>query len=142
MKGLTTQIVLVVLAFGVLAVYGQASLPSNGTAYEEVVVETSLYVRRPSTVLRRQQLRAQEKGDSRVKREISHSTDHTNSHLKSNALNPTAGHQKQTKDNFIQSFFDKGFNNGASKAEQRAFYKQKPVVASQKQAAGGGNQLV
>ncbi|EAT47640.1 AAEL001261-PA [Aedes aegypti] len=143
MNSLTTQIVLVVLVFGVLTVYGQTDskpyTPSNGTAFEEVLVETSLYVKRPSKLLRRQQLRAQEKGDSRVKRDISHSTDHANSYLKSNALNPAAGHQKQTKDNFIQSFFDKGFNNGASKAEQRAFYKQKPVVAAKKST---GNQLV
>uniref|UniRef100_A0A023EGI7 Secreted protein n=1 Tax=Aedes albopictus TaxID=7160 RepID=A0A023EGI7_AEDAL len=139
MRSSTTQIVFVVLIFGVLVIYGQADSPSNGTAFEEVVVETSLYVSRPSTVLRRQQLRAQEKGDSRTKRDISHSTDHANSNLKSNALNPAAGHQKQSKDNFIQSFFDKGFNNGASKAEQRAFYKQKPALAATKPA---GNQLV
>lgn len=68
MKGLITQIVLVTFIFGILTVYGQT--PSNGTAFEEVVVETSLYVRRPSTVLRRQQLRVQEKGASRTKREI------------------------------------------------------------------------
>ncbi|XP_062550495.1 uncharacterized protein LOC134215288 isoform X2 [Armigeres subalbatus] len=140
MKNITTPIVLVILVFGVLTVYGQTDsklqTPSNGSAFEEVVVETSLYVRRPSTVLRRQQLRALEDGSSRVKRDISHSTDHANSNLRSNALNPAAS--KLTNDNFIQSFLDKGFNNGASKAEQRAFYKQKPV-ASKKQT---GNQLV
>lgn len=74
MNSLTTQIVLVVLVFGVLTVYGQTDskpyTPSNGTAFEEVLVETSLYVKRPSKLLRRQQLRAQEKGDSRVKRDI------------------------------------------------------------------------
>lgn len=70
MKSSTTQIVFVVLVFGVLVIYGQADSPSNGTAFEEVIVETSLYVSRPSTVLRRQQLRAQEKGDSRTKRDI------------------------------------------------------------------------
>lgn len=57
----------------------------------------------------------------------SHSADHTDSKLKTNALNPTAGYQKKPKDDFIRKFLDKGFNNGASKAEQRAFYKQKPV---------------
>ncbi|XP_065074061.1 uncharacterized protein LOC135698114 [Ochlerotatus camptorhynchus] len=136
MKGFITQIVLVIFIFGFLTVYGQT--PNNGTAFEEVVVETSLYVRRPSTVLRRQQLRVQEKGASRKRRDISHSTDHADSKLKVNALNPTTGHQKQSKDGFIQAFFDKGFNNGASKAEQRAFYKQKPVTSKKQD----GNQLV
>lgn len=135
MKGLISQIVLVIFMYGFLTVNGQTS--NNGTAFEEVVVETSLYVRRPSTVLRRQQLRVQEKGDSRTKRDISHSTDHTGSKLKSNALSPTGGHQKQPKDDLILTFFDKGFNNGASKAEQRAFYKQKPVTSKKQD----GNQL-
>lgn len=129
MKGLITQIVLVIFIFGFLTVYGQT--PTNGTAFEEVVVETSLYVRRPSTPLRRQQFRAQEKGASRTRRDISHSADHVDSKLKTNALNPTFGHQKQPKDDFMLTFFDKGFNNGASKVEQRAFYKQKPVTSKQ-----------
>lgn len=136
MKGLITQIVLVIFIFGFLTVYGQT--PDNGTAFEEVVVETSLYVRRPSTVLRRQQLRVQEKGASRKRRDISHSAGHADSKLKTNALNPIAGHQKKPKDDFMQTFFDKGFNNGASKAEQRAFYKQKPVTSKKQD----GNQLV
>ncbi|XP_055627923.1 uncharacterized protein LOC129769586 [Toxorhynchites rutilus septentrionalis] len=124
-----------IVIVGYFVVYAQDSkksqAPNNGTTYEEVVVETSLYVKKkPATALRRQRLLSQEKGFSRSKRAISHSINHPESKLKSNALNPVIGQQKDSHD-FFQSFFDKGFTNGASKFNQRAFYIQKPVTSKQ-----------
>lgn len=145
MQGPVTKICLLLLILGVISVWGQdrtsSYTPTNGTTYEEVVVETSLSVRRkPATALRRQQLSLKEKGVPRTRREISHSASHLESKLKSNAVNPVVGHQKHSQDHtgdFLQSFFDKGFNNGASKAEQQAFYKQKPATTKK-----DGNRLV
>lgn len=110
--------------------------PPDGTAFEEVVVETSFYVKgKPAAASLRQQriLAAKEKGLVRTRREISHGTALDGSSLKSNALNPVVGHQKHSQDqqDFLRSFFDKGFNNGAAKAEHRAFHKQKTVTTKQ-----------
>lgn len=139
---------LVLLVLGVLSsVRGQQALsglpkssgvstPPDGTAFEEVVVETSFYVKgKPAAASLRQQriLAAREKGLVRSRREISHGTALDGSSLKSNALNPVVGHEKRSQDqqDFLRSFFDKGFNNGAAKAEHRAFHKQKTVTTKQ-----------
>uniref|UniRef100_A0A1Q3FPB0 Putative conserved secreted protein n=1 Tax=Culex tarsalis TaxID=7177 RepID=A0A1Q3FPB0_CULTA len=116
---------------------GDPSTPPDGTAFEEVVVETSFYVKgKPAAASLRQQriLAAREKGIVRTRREISHGTELMDgSPLKSNALSPVVGHQKhsQQQQDFMRSFFDKGFNNGAAKAEHRAFHKQKTVTKKQ-----------
>uniref|UniRef100_A0A1Q3FPT0 Putative conserved secreted protein n=1 Tax=Culex tarsalis TaxID=7177 RepID=A0A1Q3FPT0_CULTA len=115
---------------------GDPSTPPDGTAFEEVVVETSFYVKgKPAAASLRQQriLAAREKGIVRTRREISHGTELDGSPLKSNALSPVVGHQKhsQEQQDFMWSFFDKGFNNGAAKAEHRAFHKQKTVAKKQ-----------
>ncbi|XP_001843976.2 uncharacterized protein LOC6033542 [Culex quinquefasciatus] len=109
------------------------STPLDGTAFEEVVVETSFYVKgKPAAASLRQQriLAGREKGIVRTRREISHGTELDGVPLKSNALSPVVGHHKHSQDqqDFLRSFFDKGFNNGAAKAEQRAFHKQKTVT--------------
>lgn len=64
----------------------------------------------------------------------SHGTELDGVPLKSNALSPVVGHHKHSQDqqDFLRSFFDKGFNNGAAKAEQRAFHKQKTVRIDKK----------
>ncbi|XP_058831293.1 uncharacterized protein LOC131689921 [Topomyia yanbarensis] len=129
--------VLIIFALGILSVCGQEkqkpSTAANETTLEEVVVETSLYVRRkPAAALRLQQLAPKEKGIPRARREISHSTSHSESKLKSNALNPNVGHQKHSlahPNDFVESFFDKGFNSGDTKSQQRAFHKQKSVTS-------------
>ncbi|XP_058456274.1 uncharacterized protein LOC131433725 [Malaya genurostris] len=133
---LRTKFVLMISILGILSVCGQEKqkpiTAANETTLEEVVVETSLYVRRkPASVSRLQQLSPKEKGIPRTKREISHSIAHTDSKLKSNALNPNVGHQKHSVEHtndFVQSFFDKGFTNGAAKRHQLAFQKQKSVT--------------
>lgn len=140
-------VVLAVLGVGLMSVLGQQqqslpkssgdpSTPPDGTAFEEVVVETSFYVKgKPAAASLRQQriLAAREKGIVRSRREISHGTELDGSSLKSNALSPVVGHQKHSQDqqDFMRSFFDKGFSNGASKAEHRAFHKQQTVTKKQ-----------
>ncbi|XP_055610861.1 uncharacterized protein LOC129757612 [Uranotaenia lowii] len=128
MAGLSRNIVLLVLICGIVTVCGQLQKDDNGTTYEEVTVSASFYVRRkPPSAFRRTAY--QEKEVQRTKREISHSTSHDGSKLKTNALNPSVGHHKQ--DPIAEALFDKGFNHGESKAANRAFYKQKSVTAKQ-----------
>ncbi|XP_053685514.1 uncharacterized protein LOC128735064 [Sabethes cyaneus] len=138
MTRLLTCAVLIIFALGVLSVSGQEKqkpyTAANETNLEEVVVETSLYVRnKPASASRRQQFAPREKRVPRAKREISHSTSYSESKLKSNALNPVVGHHKSSVEHpsgFIQSFFAKDFSNGDAKGHQRAFDKQKMVKST------------
>ncbi|XP_055534684.1 uncharacterized protein LOC129724088 isoform X2 [Wyeomyia smithii] len=135
MTRLLTCAALIIIALGILSVNGQEQqkpyTAANETNVEEVVVETSLWVRnKPAAASRRQQL-------TRAKREISHSASHSESKLKSNALNPVVGHHKSSVEQpsgFVQAFFAKDFHNGGVKGNQRAFDKQK-LVKSTKQSS-------